>query len=337
VARRPRTVPIASWRDGVHLTGTSLWCDARRRRDVCFASAADRVGRAGHGQLIATPATIALLGEAPGAHLAVPVHKPFTLGTHRLQLIPSGRGLGAASIHIDVGSHTVLYAGPIRPTNPREAAEVRACDAVIVEASVPPKQSFPELDDVASELLDWVRVELVAGRRPVIAVDNPLDAIEIAAHIASADIRVTGSSALRELARRAAALPPPPDRAASSKGTSRSSAKRPHDEVPELVIPTIRAVGREPSAMIVVNGDRVTPPPKAVHALASPRALESRAGDAVRFAWPFCADADELIEWIEQSRARSIYLTGAYADAVAELIGPRARVLGPPRQMALFG
>src|SRR5687767_15843485 len=93
VARRPRTAPAlpVSWRDGVHLTGTSIWCDALRRRDVCFVSAADRVGRLAHGQLIATPTTIALLGASPGAHLAVPVRKPFTLGTQRLELIPSGR------------------------------------------------------------------------------------------------------------------------------------------------------------------------------------------------------------------------------------------------------
>ena len=79
----------------MHLTGTPIWCDARRRRDVCFVSSSERVGRAGHGQLIATPITLALLGAEVG-HLAVPVHRPFTLGTTRLSLIPSGRGLGAA-------------------------------------------------------------------------------------------------------------------------------------------------------------------------------------------------------------------------------------------------
>jgi len=95
VARTKRTAQAAavSWRDGIHLTGTPIWCDARRRRDVCFVSAADRVGRAGHGQLIATPATLALIGaSAEEGHLAVPVPRPFTLGTPRLQPIPAGRG-----------------------------------------------------------------------------------------------------------------------------------------------------------------------------------------------------------------------------------------------------
>jgi len=63
VGRRPRAASIApvTWRDGVHLTGTPIWCDARRRRDICFVSSADRVGRTGHGQLIGTPITLALL------------------------------------------------------------------------------------------------------------------------------------------------------------------------------------------------------------------------------------------------------------------------------------
>jgi hypothetical protein len=99
VARRraqpaPATEPVV-WRDGVHVAGTPIWCDARRARDLCFVSAADRVGRAGHGQLIATAATLAQLGAAPGPHLAVPYRRPFTLGTLRLELMPSGHALGA--------------------------------------------------------------------------------------------------------------------------------------------------------------------------------------------------------------------------------------------------
>ena len=62
-----RPVAPVSWRDGVHLTGTPIWCDARRRRDVCFVSSADRVGRAGHGQLIGTPITLALVGATRAA------------------------------------------------------------------------------------------------------------------------------------------------------------------------------------------------------------------------------------------------------------------------------
>src|SRR5579859_7328899 len=95
--RAKQQVASVTWRDGVHLTGTPIWCDARRRRDVCFVSSADRV-TAGHGQLIATPETLAIAKRRAreAGHLAVPLHRPFTLGTLRLELISSARGPGAA-------------------------------------------------------------------------------------------------------------------------------------------------------------------------------------------------------------------------------------------------
>src|ERR1700755_3182516 len=101
-----RSQAPVTWRDGVHLTGAPIWCDARRRRDVCFVSSADRVIVAEHGQLIATPITLALVAPRAGGgmgagHLGVPLRRPFTLGTLRLELIPSGRGLGAAALHVD--------------------------------------------------------------------------------------------------------------------------------------------------------------------------------------------------------------------------------------------
>ena len=109
VARRPRPRPASvTWRDGVHLAGTPIWCDARRRRDVCFVSSADRVGSLGHGQLIGTPLTLAMVASKGGGHLAVPVRRPFTLGTLRLELMPSGRGRGAAALHVDMGERTVI-------------------------------------------------------------------------------------------------------------------------------------------------------------------------------------------------------------------------------------
>src|SRR4051812_49639833 len=150
VARRPRTAPNVpvSWRDGVHITGTPIWCDARRRRDVCFLSSADRVGRTGHGQLIGTAITLALVDATGPGHLAVPLRQRFTLGTVRLELIPSGRGFGAAALHADVTGKTVLYAGVMRTSASGigDAAEVRTCDAVVVAAPYgAPEHRFPPL------------------------------------------------------------------------------------------------------------------------------------------------------------------------------------------------
>jgi hypothetical protein len=298
----------------VHLTGTSIWCDARRRRDVCFVSSSDRIGALGHGQLIGTPITLALV--APRAqnglagHLAVPVRRPFTLGTLRLELIPSGRTLGASALHVDARGRTVLYAGPVRTTDSREAAEVRTSDAVVVAAPFGEQHhAFAPLDDVAGELVAWVRAQLAAGKPPVIVVDSPLDGLEVATRLVEEGLAVTGSATIRDAAKRLAKLEP---------------------------VPAIRAPGKEPSVIIRVEGDRLALPAKAVSALVSGRAIDPQPAFAARFAWPFAAGRAQLLAWIEQTKAKDIFVTGECAEAIVQTLGKKARVLGPPHQMTLF-
>jgi len=313
VGRRPRAGSIApvTWRDGVHLTGTPIWCDARRRRDICFVSSADRVGRTGHGQLIGTPITLALLSARGEGHLAVPLRQRFTLGTLRLELIASGRGLGAAALHVDAVGRTVLYAGAVRTTasGVHEAAEVRACDALVIEAPLAEGDLLGPLDDVAGGVIEWTRAQLAAGKPTVLVVDSALDGIEVAARLLAEGVPVAGSKSLRDAVTHIAGL---------------------------AAVPAIRAPGKEPAVVIRVDGDRTKLGGGEARALVSIRAGAELAGWAARFAWPFVADRRQLLGWIEQSRARDVFVTGAGADAIAKTLGPRARVIGPPRQMALF-
>ncbi|HET9992498.1 MAG TPA: hypothetical protein VFQ65_28390 [Kofleriaceae bacterium] len=308
-----RSQAPVTWRDGVHLTGTPIWCDARRRRDVCFVSAADRVTAAEHGQLIATPITLALVapragGGAGAGHLAVPWRRPFTLGTLRLELLPSGRGLGAAALHVDSRGRTVLYAGPVRTTADRDAAEVRTSDAVVVAAPFgEPHHAFAAIDDIAGELVTWARGQLASGITPVAVVDSALDGLEVAAKLGD-QLPLAGSRALRDAAQRLANL----------------------ETLPEL-----RAPGKDLRLLVRVASDRAALPPKSSSALVSGRVLDGHAGFATGFAWPFAAGRVQLLAWIEQTRAKDIFVTGACAETIVAALGKRARVLGPPHQMTL--
>jgi putative mRNA 3-end processing factor len=309
-----------SWREGVHLTGTPIWCDARRRRDVCFLSSADRVGRTGHGQLIGTPITVALASsESLAGHLAVPVHRPFTLGTTRLELIPSGRCLGGAALHVDTGERTVLYAGEIRTKGAIENAEVRSCDALVVAAPFgETHHRFAKLDAVVEQVVGFCKRALKANQTPVLVVDTALDGVEVAARLVEEGLAVATSRSIRDVLPRIAGLLP---------------AKAKH--LRELAL---RAPGRERAVVIRADSDRIKAPERPVVALVSGRALDLRkaGGYDNGFPWPFAAGRDELLAWIEQARAKEIFVTGASADAIATKLGSKARVLGPPRQMALF-
>jgi putative mRNA 3-end processing factor len=306
-----------TWRDGVHLTGTPIWCDARRRRDVCFVSSADRVVRAGHGQLIGTPTTIAMIAGRDVGHLAVPVRKPFTLGTLRLELIPSGRTLGAAALYVDTGMRTVLYAGAIRTTHATDGAEVRASDAVVVSAPVGEQHhKLAALDEVTERVIAWARARVAAGRWAVLVVDTALDGLEVAARLTAANVAVTGSKSLRDAAAVVADVVP------ALADTARA----------------VRAPGKDAAIVIRAEADRLklaTTIP-AETALVSARAVDPQPGWDAAFAWPFVANREQLLAWIEQARAKHVFVTGACAETIAAAVGTRAHVLGPPQQMALF-
>jgi putative mRNA 3-end processing factor len=321
-----------SWRDGVHITGTPIWCDARRRRDVCFLSSADRVGRAGHGQLIATPITLALLGVRDQGHLAVPLRQRFTLGTLRLELIPSGRGFGGAALHVDIAGKTVLYAGAVRTVagGVSDAAELRTCDAVVVAAPYgEPHHRFPALGGAIDATIEWTRSALATERRPVLLVDSVIDGLEVASRLAAEGVAIAGPRALREAAQRIADLVPRP------------IVREPRAPEPPRAIPAIVAPGREPRAIVWLDADRAgltrAVGDRAVAtALVSARAAAGAAGYDAGFAWAAAADRAQLLGWIEATGAREVFVTGAAAEAVVAALGARARVIGPPQQMSLF-
>lgn len=298
----------------MHLTGTPIWCDARRRRDVCFVSSADRLGRGGHGQLIATPLTLALLGDTSGgADLAVPVRKRFTLGTLRLELIPSGRGPGAAALVVDLGGRKALYAGAVRTAKIAscDPAEVRTSDALVVHAPFgEAHHAFPRLDDTIAKTVAWAKAELAAERRPVVFCDSALDGLEVVTELASRGIQLSAGRQIRELAGRAK-------------------------------LTNITTPGKEPRAVVWLDTDhaglaKALAGKRFATALASGRAIEGADGYDTSFAWASAADRKQLLAWIESASAREVFVTGPCADAIVAAVGPRARVVGPPRQMALF-
>lgn len=317
-----------SWRDGVHVLGTSVWCDARRARAVCFVSSADRTGRAGHGQLIASAETLALLGAHADAHLAVPTGRPFTLGTVRLELIRSGWCVGAAALLVDAG-HRVLYAGAVAPggTGLGGAAELRRCDTLVVAAPYgAPHHTFSA---TADDVVDFARGAIHAGLLPVVLVTSALKGLDAVAALGAAGIPCAGHRSVVEAARRIA-------------GANRSTGATAADAGLDLSVKRTVAKGRtlvwlasdKPRLGAALHGAR------AKVALASGLAVERdvvrELGVDVAIPWSAAAGRAALLEYIQRSGAAEVAVTGAFADEIAAAVGTRARRLGPHRQMTLF-
>lgn len=328
--RRPRPVvpSCVSWRDGLHLTGTSIWCDARRARAVGFASAADALERPGHGQLIASAETLALLGAGGEAHLGVPFGRPFTLGTVRLELVPSGHGRGGAALSADVGGRQVFYAGAHNLAGGGLGArgQLRPCDTLVV--TVPwgePHHQFGPHDVATARIVQGCQRRIADDEAVVLLVDDPLAGLELATILHAHDVAVGAHRAIVALARRLAeaGLAAPP--------LTRAVARRraliwPIDERARLAA-TLRGV---PARTMVASG-QVTEP-GVVDALIPAAGRDGL--DAI--AWSLAGDRPTMLELVRSSGASDVVLLGPGAEPLAAAIGPRARVLGPPRQMPLF-
>ena len=319
--------PPVSWRDGVFLTGSSIWCDARRRRDVCFASSALGVTSRGHGQLIATPITMTLLGATNPGQLAVPVRKPFTLGKLKLELFPSGAALGAAALRVDFGDRSVVYASAVQPGDAgvatMDAGEVRRCDALVVDAPYGDKrQRLVSPAKAVVQLQSWVDKQIFAKRTAVVFVDNSMRALDVLRALTAAKQHdrwvVAAHRSIRLTAQRGATvhlglLVPPLASATRGNVIVWPLAAR------AALLPLLK---QRSVATLWLSGE------------AHDKALVAAHGVDFGLAWAAAADRDALLEWIAASRAQTVYVTGRCATTVAQAIG--GTVLGPPEQMRLF-
>ena len=344
MARPPRSdSPPVTWRDGIHIHGTAIWCDALRARDVCFVSCAHAVPSSRHGQLVATAETLAMLGEDRGdSRLAVPYGRPFSLGTHRLELLRSGHGLGSASLLVDVDGHRVLYAGAVNPRGGGlgGAADTRPCDTLILAASYGASEArFPPIDDVVDQVAGFALEVTASGGTAVLLVSSPSKALDVASRLAdSIPGCLSGSSSAGH-------------RSQLSFFAHRriyDVATRVRRDFPSL--PRLRRLsGRSPAGHVLLwpigRRDAVPKnlPETSRLALVSGLAMDPGAiGElevSAGFAWSNQADHDGLVEYIVTSSAEQIVLTHRHADTLAEELRASrkgVRSLGPPRQMSLF-
>ena len=321
------------WRDGVHVTGTAIWCDARRARELCFVSRADRVAGSRHGQLIATTESFALMGRkraGTDSELAVPLGRPFSLGTLRLELFGSGSALGAAALAIDLGERRVVYAGAIHPRGGGlgGAAEQRACDVLVVSAHHgAARYRFPPLDDAAGEIAAECARARAAGGAAVLLVPGWLEGLDLAAALERAG--AAGLVAHRSIHHAAQRL-----RAAGQVDVAVRRAAA-HPRAGQVVLWPLARRGALAAAalpagsrVLLISGDAVDP------------VAVSRARADGGVAWSTEADHAALCRYIDESRARAVYLVGRHADSLAAELdrpGRSARPLAAPQQMSLFG
>jgi len=331
------------WRGGAHIVGTNLWCDASRPRDACFVSNAYAVKPQRHGQLVATAETLALLSRSDptavaGTELPVPLGRPFTLGTTRLELFGSGYSAGAASLLVDLtqapgslGGATgkrVVYAGKVNPRGGDlgGAADMRHGDVLIIDAAYGhPRFRFPDAEAIAPRVMTFANDCLRSGHTPVLAVATPGKGIDVAARLEAMGRPLRAHRLIHQCAQRLRG-------AGVGVPDLRRFGKAPAKD--ELLLWLRRDLAklddwRDRTRVALLSG-----------LAQDPETAEDSDFDA-GFAWSACADYAGLVRYIQASGAAEVYLTGRYAEVLATRLdgapgGPRVTALGPHRQLSLF-
>ena len=122
--------------------------------------------RAGHGAVLATRETLAIMAVRYGADFAgatqvATLHEPMRIGDASVRFVPAGHVLGSAQIVIEVGGCRVVVSGDYKRTEDPTCRpfEVVPCDVFITEATFGlPVFRHPDTRGEVKKLLDSVEL-----------------------------------------------------------------------------------------------------------------------------------------------------------------------------------
>jgi hypothetical protein len=259
--------------------------------------------------------------------LAVPCGRPFTLGTHRLELFASGHSLGAASLLADLDEARIVYAGVV---NPRGiglggAADVRSCDALIVSARFASSDyAFSDASGVVEELSASCEKILQDGGTALCLVESAGQALDLV-HLLGDAFEYAAHRTLYRALSSVSKL----HRLPAAKLFGSRTAKK-----PRVLLWPLRHRSRVPTEALPAASQVIL-----VSGMAVDRAAIDRVGASLGFPLSAEADLKTLVEYIAASGASEVFLTNAIDEGAAlsqALPGLRISLVGPPEQMTLF-
>jgi Cft2 family RNA processing exonuclease len=163
---------MIEFKNGIHIEGTGLWLDARRKTDFCFVSHAHADHAVKHAQILATKETARLFehryGEAKFKLLEY--NRAKRLNGVKVELFPSGHVLGGAQILIEKAGTRIVYTGDfkLRKSLTAQKAQVKKCDILIMESTFGrPHYIFPPSSQVHAQMAEFAQENLTKGKVPV--------------------------------------------------------------------------------------------------------------------------------------------------------------------------
>jgi Cft2 family RNA processing exonuclease len=282
---------------------------------------------AGHGEIWATPETIALYRrrhpEWNGISRALAYGQTAEVGAARLTLFPAGHILGSAQIRFEEAGRSLLYTGDFkrRASATARRAETPASDVLLTETTFGlPVFRFPTREEIEERLVAACRAALEEGKTPILLAYALGKSQEAAAILTSAGIPTVLHGAAWKLT---------PEYAAA--GTS-FPLSRPYEQGPPgpgdaLIVPPSCArtpvVGKiKQRRVIYLSGWAL-------------RAASRADFDAdVRLPMSDHADFDELLAHVEEVAPETVLTMHGYAGDFARILSNRGVQASPLAEAA---
>jgi putative mRNA 3-end processing factor len=151
--------------EGIYVPAADAWIDPSqpKPRALVTHGHADHA-RGGHGEVWATPETLAIMGVRYGPQAGRPVAygETIRLGEVDIGFVPAGHVLGSAQIVLDHGGERVVVSGDYkrRPDPTCTPFQPVRCDVFVTEATFGlPVFRHPETHDEIDKLLAALRAE----------------------------------------------------------------------------------------------------------------------------------------------------------------------------------
>ncbi len=167
---------MIEYNEGIHLKGTGLWFDSRKKAGLSFISNANIDKFTPSEKIIATPETIKFLDSKikKSVVLACPYHRAFALGNLQLELVPSGHMLGSSQMIVDKGDKTLIYTGDINLKKVPTAKPVytKHCDVLVMKCTFGQERYiFPPFDESIEPIIKFINETLSSDSTPLILVE----------------------------------------------------------------------------------------------------------------------------------------------------------------------
>lgn len=180
---------------GLKITAIDLAVDFSRRQPRAFISHAHGDHMAPHEWALCTPATAALYRWRYGSRAVreMPFDKPYVWDDLTLTTVPAGHMLGAAMLHVQSSSGSMLYTGDFKLSASRTtpAAQPKPADTLIMESTFgDPRYVWASRESVEGQLLAIVRQAHQVGRTPVIHAYVVGKSQEVTRILSDAGVRV---------------------------------------------------------------------------------------------------------------------------------------------------